>query len=69
MQQLIIKKNLDKNKIDALLIFLKSWDIDAELKIEVKVKEKKSSKFTLSAGLWKDYDLNAKELRNKAWSR
>jgi hypothetical protein len=32
MQQLILKKDIEQTKIDALLDFLKLWNIEAEFK-------------------------------------
>lgn len=66
MTQIILKDDIDQSKIDALLFFLKSWDIDVELKT---TENKKSSKFSLSKGIWNDYNVNAEELRNKAWGK
>jgi hypothetical protein len=68
MQQLILKNDLDKNKIDALLHFLKSWNIDAELKTTT-TSAKKSNIFSLSAGIWEGYDIDGVELRKQAWNR
>lgn len=69
MQQLILKKNISKSKMEALINFLKSWDIEAELKTSTEVTPKKKSKFSLSAGLWKDKAIDASELRKQAWNR
>jgi hypothetical protein len=69
MTQLIFKNDLEKNKLDALLHFLKTWNIDAELKISTPKGEKAQNEFSLSSGIWKDYGMDAKELREKAWSR
>lgn len=68
MQQIILKKDIDKAKIDALLNFLKTWNIEAELKTS-SIKAKEESEFSLSTGLWKDYNIDANELRSKAWNR
>jgi hypothetical protein len=68
MQQLILKNDISESKMKALLHFLKNWDIDAEVKKEVKIAKKKSD-FTLSVGIWKDYLIDAKDLRNQAWKR
>jgi len=68
MTQLIFKSDLDKNKLDALLHFLKTWNIDAELKTNSQKVIKKQNNFSLAAGLWKDYSVDAKELRNKVCS-
>ena len=69
MQQLILKNNLDQSKIDALLYFLKSWNIEAEFKNSSDLISKKKKSFSLSVGLWKDYNIEAEDLRKKAWNR
>jgi len=69
MTQLIFKNDLEKNKLEALLVFLKTWNIEAELKTSTLKAVKKEKSFSLSAGLWSDYSVDSKELRNKAWSR
>ena len=43
--------------------------IDAEVKTTTIEVAKKKSAFSLSAGLWADYNINANELRNQAWNR
>jgi hypothetical protein len=69
MTEIILKNNIDKNKIDALLSFLKSWGLDAEIRTSNVTANKKSKKFTLSAGIWKDYNVSADNLRKQAWQR
>ncbi|QNN44194.1 hypothetical protein [Pedobacter roseus] len=69
MTEIILKDNLEQCKIDALLNFLKSWDIDAELRITNAEKSTEAVEFSLSKGIWSDYDVNSKELRDKAWKR
>ncbi len=68
MQQLILKTDIDATKMEALLFFLKSWNIDAELKTTPMLKEKKQD-FSLAVGMWEDYDIDANELRKQAWNR
>lgn len=68
MQQLILKKDIEQTKMDALLYFLKSWNIEAEL-ITSPIVAKKKTGFSLSAGIWKDYNIDANELRAQAWNR
>ncbi len=68
MQQHIIIKDIEQSKMDALLNFLKSWDIEAELQTSPNVAKKKTD-FSLSVGLWKDYPIDASELRNQTWKR
>ncbi len=69
MVELILKNNITQNKIDALLHFLKSWDIDAELKTTTTIKTKEKTTFSLSTGIWKDNLIDAEDLRKQAWSR
>ena len=68
MQQLILKKDIEQTKMDALLYFLKSWNIEAELKT-TPIASKKKSDFSLSAGMWQDNDIDANDLRTQAWNR
>jgi hypothetical protein len=69
MVQLILKNDIGQNKIDALLHFLKSWDIDAELKMTKPPKTQKKNDFSLATGIWKDNVIDANALRKKAWNR
>ena len=69
MQQLILKNDIPQSKMDALINFLKSWDIEAEVKTDAQITSKKKSDFTLTAGLWKDNAVDANELRKQAWTR
>jgi hypothetical protein len=68
MQQLILKNDISKSKMEALIYFLKSWDIEAEVKTITEVSSKKKSDFSLSIGLWKDNSIDANELRKQAWN-
>ncbi len=69
MQQLILKKDISPSKMEALIYFLKSWDIEAEVKSDTAVSSKKKTDFSLSVGLWKDNTIDATELRKQAWNR
>lgn len=66
MVHLLLKNNIEQSKLDALLIFLKSWNIDAEIKKTASVSVKNKSKLSLAQGIWKDYDITAESLRNRA---
>ena len=67
MVQLILKNEVAQSKLDALLYFLRSWDIDAEIKVVGTPIPKDKSEFSLSAGIWKDNPIDAEELRKQAW--
>jgi hypothetical protein len=69
MVEIILKNNPDKNKMKALILFLKALNIDAELKKKPKAGSKSTSAFTLSTGIWKDYSIDADKLREQAWNR
>ena len=69
MTELILKQDIDENKMKTLLDFLKSWGIEVELKTSISKTAKKTQKFSLAAGLWEDYHINSSELRNEAWNR
>ncbi len=69
MVEIILKSNVDKSKMDALILFLKALNIDAELKKIPKVGNKGKSEFTFSAGIWKDYSIDADKLRQQAWRK
>ena len=45
MIQLILKNNIEQNKIEALLSLLKSWNIEAEIKTIPPVVIKKEKEF------------------------
>jgi hypothetical protein len=69
MTEIILKSDLDSSKLKALLAFLKSWGIEAEIKNKRTNEVKKNTKFSLSAGMWSDYDLDSNTLRQEAWQR
>ena len=69
MIHLVLKNDIDKAKLDALLFFLKSWNIEVDLQIAPPVEIKKEQAFSLSVGLWKDYAIDADQLRKQVWNR
>ena len=69
MVEIILKDNVEKGKIEALIQFLRSMNIDAELKRDKKNVVREKEKFSLSAGIWKDYDISASDLRKRSWNR
>lgn len=69
MVEIILKNNIEKSKIDTLLQLFKSWNIDAEVKKNEEPVIRKKAKFSLSAGIWKNYSIDTGELRKQAWNR
>lgn len=70
MQHIVLKKELSKSKLNALLSFLKGWGVDAEVKsTNIETNQMSSSEFTLNTEIWKDIEISASELRKNAWNR
>ncbi|OJV87475.1 hypothetical protein [Proteiniphilum sp.] len=73
MTELILKKEIDEEKLNTLLNFLNSWGVEVEVQSKPRKRliRKNSSKktFSLSVGLWDDYPIDGSALRNKAWNR
>jgi len=70
MQHIVLKKELSKSKLNALLSFLKGWGVDAEVKsTNFETNQMSSSEFTLNTEIWKDIEISASELRKNAWNR
>lgn len=69
MVEIILKNNIDKDKIEALLQFLKSLNIEAMIKNDNLFEERKKADFTISSGLWKDYSIDGNQLRKQSWER
>ena len=65
MTKIILKDDIGKTKLKALMDYLKKEDIDA--KIETGSSEfqkiKSNSEFPITVGLWNDYEINGKTLR------
>ncbi|NJK97087.1 MAG: hypothetical protein HC830_10350 [Bacteroidetes bacterium] len=67
MEQIILNIK-DKSKLTFLMQLIKQLDF---VEVESKKKKKASFKhdFFSSAGLWSNREIDAKDLRQKAWSR
>ncbi len=69
MLQLVLKNKIENSKLEALMAFLKLWDIDAEIKEAKQPVSKRKQEFTLATGIWKDNEISVSSLRKQAWSR
>lgn len=69
MTQLILKTDIDPKQLDVLLGLLKTWNIEAEVKLSKPRSRKKHKLFSETFGIWKDRDIDAKELRRQTFSR
>jgi len=69
MTELVLKGQIDQKKLDAIVVFLKSWDIDVEVKMVTGKKKEKKPIFTESFGMWADRDIDIKAIRQKSRER
>ncbi len=69
MIEIVLKTELDSSKLNALLSFLKTWGIEAEVKNSKSKKMTNESDFNLSVGLWADLEVDNNTLREKACMR
>lgn len=70
MTELILKKQLDEDKLNTLLDFLKSWGVEVEVRHREDNPQSSSKEFfPFSVGLWNDYAIDDRQLRAKAWTR
>lgn len=67
MVEIILKEPIERQKIEALVKFLKSMNIAAEVKEGRKKEVKKKVPFSLHAGIWENHDIDADTLRKNAW--
>jgi len=69
MTELILKNRIDRQKLNSIVIFLKSWGIDAEIKTIKTPKIKVEEPFSQSFGMWEDRDIDIKKIRQMAYKR
>ena len=68
MTQIILKNSIDNMQMNVSVGLFNSWNVDVEITHE-KISENKnfSQLFSKTRGMWQDYDIDAKKLRNEAW--
>jgi hypothetical protein len=70
MTELVLKNKIDRKKLDSIIIFLKSWGIDAEIKTTTKTKTVDTKElFSESFGMWAGRDIDIKKIRQKSFER
>ena len=69
--ELVLKNEVDHQKLNSIVIFLKTWGIDAEIRTIATRKKAiaKEEPFSQSFGMWAGRDINIKEIRQKAYQR
>ena len=70
MTELILKDNIDRQKLDSIIFFLNSLNVETEIKSTDVVKETDSNElFAETFGMWANRDINIKEIRQKVNER
>jgi hypothetical protein len=68
MTYITLKSSIDNQQMSVLMGLLNSWNVNAEITNEKKSENKSfSQRFSRTRGMWQDYDIDAKQLRQDAW--
>ena len=67
MTQITLKNSIDNMQMSVLMGLFSSWNVDVVIKDEQKGNRPFSQRFARTRGIWKDYNINAKQLRRDAW--
>jgi len=68
MTQITLKNSIDTMQMSVLMGLFNSWNVDVVIKDEKKPENKPfAQRFARTRGMWKDYDIDAKQLRRDAW--
>ena len=66
MTQLKFKNTINDLQMNTLLHLLHSWNVEVEVE-DTRTKPVSTTILPFSVGMWADYDINDKSLREKAW--
>jgi len=68
MTQILLQNSIDNMQMNVLMGLFNSWNVGAVIIDEEKSANKPfSHRFARTRGMWKDYDIEAKQLRGDAW--
>jgi hypothetical protein len=68
MTQILLQNSIDNMQMNVLMGLFNSWNINAIITDEKKSENKPfTQRFARTRGMWKDYDIDAKQLRREAW--
>jgi len=68
MTQILLQNSIDNMQMNILKELFISWNVNVIITEEKKSEDKPSSqRFARTRGMWKDYDIDAKQLRRDAW--
>jgi len=68
MTQIVLRGGVDTMQMNVLMGLFDSWNVPVEITEEKATETKNfSQRFAKTRGMWKDYDIDAKQLRRDAW--
>jgi len=67
MTELVLKNRLSKQKLNSIVYFIRTLNVDVEIKNLTQKKVVKKDPFAETFGMWADRDIDAKTLRKQAW--
>ena len=68
MTQILLKNGVDNMQMSVLMRLFDSWNVSVEITDEKEIESRSfSQRFARTRGMWKDYDIDAKQLRRDAW--
>ena len=68
MVQIRLQNSINNMQMNVLMGLFDSWNVNVEITDEKKSENKSfSQRFARTRGMWKDYNIDAKQLRRDAW--
>ena len=67
MTELIFKNRISKQKLDSIVYYLKTLNVDVEIKNSTHENVVKKDPFAQTFGMWADRDIDATALRKQTW--
>ena len=68
MTQILLQNSIDNMQMNVLMGLFNSWNVKAIILDEKKSENKSlNQRFARTRGIWKDYDIDAKQLRRDTW--
>ena len=68
MTKILLQNSINNTQMNVLMGLFNSWNVDVLITEEKKTENKPvSQRFAKTRGIWKDYNIDAKQLRRDAW--
>ncbi|MDR1813632.1 MAG: hypothetical protein LBR18_02145 [Tannerella sp.] len=69
MTEILLKSNINTQQLNSLIWFLRSWNIEAEVKSSQVRRRDAEDPFAEVRGIWANRDYNLKEVRKQTYKR